>query len=403
MLSTVARFASMLAVLSFAATAGAEDAYFCQKAKDRKQPKFVGTTLPLSDQFAGPTAADVKKPFLFCSPAGINGRAVENAAAHLVCYKSKARKLAAPSIVTTADELGTLTLEVKKGDLLCVPATAAIQPQATSGSMRVLTYNVAGLPQGISGSNPEVNTPLIAPRLNAYDLVLMQETWQTPNPNPLAPLRVYHEILVAGSEHPFKSVPATHPFNTDPLRPSAILGDGLNRFSRFRFDSVTRQRWSGCHETAADCLALKGFSFARMQLPTGGTVDVYNLHMEAGGSATDDALRDQGVTELSTFMSEHSAGRAVIVGGDFNLHTDEEPDATIFERLLDEQDLTDTCAALGCANPGRIDKLLVRSGGGVTLTPVSYSVETAQFLDENGQSLSDHQPVAVQIDWTVTP
>lgn len=396
----VSWLAAALGVL-LAAPGGAQDAMFCLKAKDKKQPKFVGTTLPLSDQFGGPTATDVKKPALLCSPTSANGVAIGTAAAHLVCYKTKARKLDAPALVETSDQLGTLRLEVKKGGLLCLPATAALQPVPAAGSMRVLTYNVAGLPQGISGSNPETNTPLIAPRLNAYDLVLLQESWQTPDPNPLAPVRVYHEILAAGSAHPFKSVSATHPFNTDPTRPTAILGDGLNRFSRFRFDAVTRQRWGSCHDTAADCLALKGFSFARMTLPAGGTIDVYNLHMEAGGAVEDDALRDAAVTELSAFMSATSAGRAVIVGGDFNLHSDGEPDATTFQRLLSEQGLTDACAVLGCPDPGRIDKILVRSGGEVTLTPASYAVETAAFLDGNGDSLSDHEPVAVQIDWTV--
>ena len=269
--------------------------------------------------------------------------------------------------------------------------------------MRVLTYNVAGLPEGISGSHPEANTPLIAPRLNAYDLVLMQETWQTPEVNPLAPLRVYHEILIAGSEHPFKSVSATHPLNTDPERPDAILGDGLNVFSRFRFDDIDRQRWSGCWNSAADCLALKGFSMSRMVLPVGGSVDVYDLHMEAGGDPEDDVLRDAGITQLITYINTQSAGRAVIVGGDFNLHTNGEPDGTQYQRLIDDAGLTDSCELLGCADQGRIDKLLVRSSAQVTLTPVSYSVETAEFLDGNNESLSDHEPVAVDIDWSITP
>jgi hypothetical protein len=68
----------------------------------------------------------------------------------------------------------------------------------------------------------------------------------------------------------------------DPERPDALLGDGLNTFSRFRFDDITRQRWGGCFASAADCLALKGFSMVRMVLPVGGSVDVYDLHAEGG-------------------------------------------------------------------------------------------------------------------------
>ncbi|MBX3024370.1 endonuclease/exonuclease/phosphatase family protein [bacterium] len=398
------RFAVLLGLVLAASPAGALGTFTCYQAKDLKQPKFVATTVSLlSDQFATRTGAAVKKPALLCSPASVDGQAAVAPAAHLACYKTKPHKLAAPVQVQMTDALGGGRLALQKATLLCVPAAATVQPVASSGSLLALTYNVAGLPEGLSGSHPAANTPLIAPRLNAYDLVLMQETWQTPNPNPLAPTRVYHEILVAGSQHPYKSVSATHPFGSDPDRPSAILGDGLNLFSRFRFDDTVRQRWSGCWNTAADCLALKGFSVSRMVLPIGGSVDVYDLHMEAGSAPEDKALRDAGVTQLATFINAHSAGRAVIVGGDFNLHTDREPDATQFQRLLADANLTDACAFLGCPDPARIDKVLVRSSAQVTLTPTSWSLETADFLDGDGEPLSDHEPVAVRIDWTVAP
>jgi Endonuclease/Exonuclease/phosphatase family len=274
-------------------------------------------------------------------------------------------------------------------------------PPAVAGDFLALTYNVAGLPEGISGSHPAVNTAQIAPLLNAYDLVLMQESWKTPDPNPLAPLRVYHEILEAGSLHPFKSVPATQPLGTDPLRPSALLADGLNRFSRFPFGAITRERWAACFNSAADCLALKGFSMARTTIAPGVTVDVYDLHMEAGSDPQDDVLRDQGITQLSTFIQAHSAGRPVIVGGDFNLHTDEEPDGSQFQRLLAETGLVDVCAALACPQPGRIDKFLFRSTGAVTLAPLSWHFETDVFHDAGGEPLSDHDALAVRFAWTV--
>ena len=277
---------------------------------------------------------------------------------------------------------------------------------ASSGSLLARsTYNVAGLPEGISGSHPAVNTALIAPRLNAYDLVLMQETWQTPEVNPLAPLRVYHEILVAGSQHPYKSVSATQPFNTDPDRPSAILGDGLNTFSRFRFDDITRQRWSGCWDTAADCLALKGFSMIRMVLPvrwgrwTWTTCTTRRAALPRTMRSAPPAWRT-----WRRYINTYSAGRAVIVGR--RLQPAHQYRARFhpvpgFDRRHGPDGFD--ARALGCADPGRIDKILVRSSAQVTLTPVAYSIETASFLDGNGDSLSDHEPVAVRIDWTVTP
>jgi hypothetical protein len=274
-------------------------------------------------------------------------------------------------------------------------------PASVSGDFLALSYNVAGLPEGISGSNPSVNTPLIAPLLNGYELVLVQESWKTPDPNPLAPTRVYHEILEAGSLHPFRSESAPLPLGTDPFRPSAFVSDGLNQFSNFPFGALVRQPWSTCVPSAADCLALKGFSMSRVTFAPGVVVDVYNLHMEAGGDPEDDTARDADVTQLSNFIQANSAGRPVIVGGDFNLHTNVEPDSSQFQRLLAETGLVDVCAALSCPSPGRIDKFLFRSSDRVTLTPQSWHFETEVFEREDGESLSDHDALAVRFGWEV--
>ena len=42
-----------------------------------------------------------------------------------------------------------------------------------SGSLSVLTYNVAGLPAEMSKVDPIANHPLISPKLNDDDLVLV--------------------------------------------------------------------------------------------------------------------------------------------------------------------------------------------------------------------------------------
>ena len=276
-------------------------------------------------------------------------------------------------------------------------------PPLVEGDILALSYNVAGLPQGLSGSDPEVNMPLIAPLLNGYELVLLQESWKTPEPNPSAPLRVYHEILEAGSLHPFRSEPLPLPLGSDPFRPSALVSDGLNRFSDAPFEEPIRERWSTCHPSAADCLALKGFSVARTTLAPGVTVDVYNLHGEAGSDPEDEAARDAGVTQLGAMMQSHSVGRPIIVGGDFNLHTDEEPDATQYARLLAENDLSDVCDTLACPQPGRIDKFAFRSAGAVAITPLTWNFETDVFVREDAEPLSDHDALAVLFSWSVVP
>ncbi|HKU37637.1 MAG TPA: endonuclease/exonuclease/phosphatase family protein [Polyangiales bacterium] len=281
-----------------------------------------------------------------------------------------------------------------------VPATLG-SPELTartSGSFVALTYNVAGLPELLSRSRPSEYMPLIGKRLNGYDLVLLQESWQTPDPNPAAPLRCYHELLVATAHHTYKSPPARQPFGDDPRRPSAILADGLNVFSKLPLAATQRVPWKQCVNTMNDCYALKGFSLTPVQLAAGATVHVYNLHMEAGRSEEDDAARDVAIDQLLDFIERHSRGQALIVGGDFNLRGDRERTAGQLAKLRKRAGLLDACAS--CARPNNIDKLLYRSSEHVQLAADGWSLETAVFQTHAGTPLSDHAPLAVRFAWS---
>lgn len=284
---------------------------------------------------------------------------------------------------------------------------------AWDGEITALAYNVAGLPDILSGSNPEQNTELIGPLLNDFDLVLLQESWKSPDPNPMAPTRVYHEILEGHSTHAHRSDMAPQPLGSNPERPSALLADGLGFFSDHPMGPVTRVAWSDCFGGAdtsdggaADCLAMKGFAVTTVTLADGVEVDVYDLHAEAGSTPRDQELQRAAFPQLAAFMEEHSAGRAIILGGDTNLHTDEEPenpqdveDTEIWEEFLAETGLTDACTALSCDDPGRIDKFAYRSGPDVELEALTYRIETERFSDDDGEPLSDHPAVAVTFGW----
>ncbi|NNE74034.1 MAG: M20/M25/M40 family metallo-hydrolase [Acidimicrobiales bacterium] len=306
-----------------------------------------------------------------------------------------------PSSFDTAAANSLLAGSVQLVSLLTAGECDGFLPPP-GGEFTALTYNVAGLPAPLSGSDPEANTPIIGPLLNDYELVLLQESWQTPEPNGLDPLRVYHEILAAASTHSFQSVPAEQPLGTDPSRPTAQLADGLNRFTRFWSDPVERVAWTECNgvlDGASDCLAFKGFSKSVLGLGGGTEVDVYNLHVEAGGDAADEALKAQDLAELAAYINANSSGRAVIVGGDFNLRPSDPLDAPLYDTLFAATGLTSACDALGCDDADEIDRFLFRSSDAVTLTPVAWSPETDVFVDEAGQPLSDHPPIAVTFAW----
>jgi endonuclease/exonuclease/phosphatase family metal-dependent hydrolase len=309
------------------------------------------------------------------------------------------------------------------------PADTAA-PVAT-GALTVLAYNVAGLPQEISTVNPEKHIPLIATRLEPFDLVLTQEDfdWWLPELDDFDFVN-YHTRLRSQSDHlPHRTErhPGPEAAGLDRAsRPTLFVGDGLGIMSRYPIRDAERRAWKGCFgglDTsdggAGDCLAMKGFAVATMTLadtPDGPVeVDVYTLHVEAGGTAEDQRLQAADLDQLAAFIDEHSAGRAVILAGDTNLHTDDDhrdssadggagarSDARLWEAFLRRTGLTDTCGVVTCDDPGAIDKLAFRSGGGTELEPLAHRFAVDDFQDESGEDLSDHPPLVVTLAWRQT-
>ena len=287
----------------------------------------------------------------------------------------------------------------------------------TSGDFTLLTYNVAGLPQEVSGVDPDEHIPLISPLLDDYDVVLTQEDfdWWDPLLDGLT-FAHYHDQLRAQVTHEFRSGqwPGPEAAGIDPaVRPLPFVGDGLGTLSRMELTGARRVAWHGCFggadtsdHGAADCLAGKGFSVERMRLSPERTVDVYNLHAEAGATDLDQQLQEDDFRQLADFIATHSAGQAVIVAGDTNLHTNSShpdghdgADDRVWAEFLAATGLTDACTAVGCTAVTSIDKVAFRSGGGVTLTATGHEMPRAKFRDAAGHNLSDHPPVVVTFHW----
>jgi endonuclease/exonuclease/phosphatase family metal-dependent hydrolase len=217
--------------------------------------------------------------------------------------------------------------------------------------------------------------------LNRYDLALIQEDFAYPE-------MLRKTIVHAHGSPPFVRGERLH------------FGDGLSQFSRLPFFLFEREHWAECHgvlDSYFDCLTPKGFTYSRQELAPGVTIDVYNLHMDAGGSPGDRRARAEQLAQLARAVKQRSAGRAVIVGGDFNIRGGQE-----HERLSwfeGETGLVDTCQALRCPEPFRIDRILLRSSEELTLTPRSWRVDR-RFVDTLRRPLSDHLAVAVELEWT---
>jgi endonuclease/exonuclease/phosphatase family metal-dependent hydrolase len=266
---------------------------------------------------------------------------------------------------------------------------------ATTGTFNVLTYNVAGLPDGLSSGNPETNTPLISPRLAAYDIVNVQEDFN------------YHAALYAGDNHAYRTATSG----------GAGIGDGLNTLSDYAFEDFERVKWNDC--TGTNCLTPKGFTLARVRLAEGVFVDLYNVHTNADDTDEAHAARRANIDQLSAFIQANSSGNAVIVMGDTNTRYTRAGDN--IRTLADANGLTDAWVQLvkGGTRPTQgadallcpttaptndcevVDKVFYRGSGLLSLSASRYNNEWASFLDSAGGNLSDHFPHTVDFSYTL--
>ena len=109
-----------------AAHGASSDNYQCWKAKDLKTPQFVKTTVSVKDAFnpAG-SNTDLKKPFLLCAAASINGSPIDDPDARLTCYKVKGAKLPVATSHAVVDQFSSdVDVSIKKVFVVCVPASS---------------------------------------------------------------------------------------------------------------------------------------------------------------------------------------------------------------------------------------------------------------------------------------
>jgi endonuclease/exonuclease/phosphatase family metal-dependent hydrolase len=265
--------------------------------------------------------------------------------------------------------------------LLCWTSHASTEPsqRARQGRFNVVTYNVAGLPEGLSRVHPVQNLPLIGAALNRYDLVFVQEDY------------AYPELLRSRLQLSYKS-PAF-------VRGEALhFGDGLSDFSKFPFGDLRRAAWRECHgviDSYFDCLTPKGLAMTRVELSSGVFVDSYNVHLDAGSGEGDIAARAAQLKQLFETVAAWSENAAVLIAGDFNLTRGELADLrsrAAAARLLE------ACDALRCGQSWRLDRVLFRGSAAVDLRARSWRLDTS-LRDSRGQPLSDHLAVVVGFEW----
>ncbi len=260
-------------------------------------------------------------------------------------------------------------------------------------TLSVLTYNVAGLPELLSSSNPERNTPEIGNRINQYDLVAVQEDFN------------YNHLLYAKS---------THPYKTEWMGPVPV-GDGLNLLSKYRLLDLKRVKWQKCSGT--DCLTPKGLTYSRVELAKGVYIDVYNNHTNAGVQKEDTDSRRANLLQLYNFIERESAGEAVLILGDFNSRYTRMADTLEVFYLLGFSDTwvefsrnnilpeKNDQSLMDCEHPSlgiceTVDKIFYRSNEKIKFRLLDYQKPETEF-QRNGKDLSDHIPVYSLFEVTI--
>lgn len=288
-----------------------------------------------------------------------------------------------------------------------VPGASRAATTSSGGSFSVLSYNIDGLPsaiQSLSGDttgNPELYTPVIGTKVSAFDIVNVQEDFNS------------HAALYAADTHAYRTATSG----------GAGVGSGLNTLSVFPFsDDIDRVTWNTRNSSDGNNLTPKGFTWLRLRVAEGVYLDVYNLHTCAGTSTSSLAARVDNLAQLVSYINTNSVGNAVLVFGDTNTRytrtgdtvrsllgaLDGDPWVTLVrngtppalgtDALVWES--TDVLTDLGYEF---VDKIFYRGNAYISLVPTSYEVPDAAFRYTDGSMLADHRPIVTRFQYTLAP
>jgi endonuclease/exonuclease/phosphatase family metal-dependent hydrolase len=229
------------------------------------------------------------------------------------------------------------------------PAGLLVEPRVANGSstasspeltLSLVTYNIWGLPSWMSGARSG-RYPRIARELERLDpdVVLLQEAW-TAKARTAVPTNGNWSVARAAGQHTFFQQSGLVTLSKFP-----IIGGEFYPFSRAAFP---------------DRFVNKGLLKVTVQMPGGRVLNVWNVHLQDGGSAE---IRLSQVRELVSRVEATEDGQiADLVGGDFNCT----PGCPLYSELTNS--LGPTVQQLSGGTPFVTwDGLSVKPGAGQTL------------------------------------
>ncbi len=278
--------------------------------------------------------------------------------------------------------------------LLCSISCKKNNHYEHQGKFTVLSYNVAGLPQGFNADQfPLLHTDSIGKLINEIDIVHLQEDF------------CYHHKLLAHNKHSYVTE----------TKGCVPVGDGLNTFSNYWIQNLKRFKWTHCYGT--DCLTPKGFSYTQLVVNPDIIIDFYNVHCNAGSSINDLAARRSNILQLTNYIQQHSKENPVIIMGDFNSRYTRNGDTLELLKNIGFKDawievirngeypqkgtpsLTNCSADKNTSYCEVVDKILYRSNNLIELTPLQYALDDVRYYDKANSPLSDHYPLFVTFEF----
>jgi len=289
---------------------------------------------------------------------------------------------------------------------------------APAGELRLLSYNVRGIPPVVTFlGRPGTRIPRIVEKLPAFDIALLQETFSYQDVIERcatdADCVYYHG---PGRRFRWGHVVAAPVLGLCWLTPRCRLptNSGLMTVAqpaRVATERVAAERFERCWGYLIggnDCFAAKGFVLVRTTLADGAQVDVYNTHLDAAGWRWDRTTRAAQIEELREAVAAHSAGRAVIVAGDFNFRREEDgSDPVPLARFLTGLGLVDSaaCADATSDHARGLDRIYFRSGERFAVRCLALAADPRFSYVRGGKErpLSDHDALAATFEIAPRP
>ncbi len=210
----------------------------------------------------------------------------------------------------------------------------------SSVPLRVLTYNIKGLPPliapGWGNARLEVIAQKLAERLsknNGPDIVVLQEVFTDAA-----------KAVVPQSSYPFSAEGPTRNGTDNSGDFQKFFGAGLFILSRYQVLEAGQINYLKGVCATWDCQANKGIQYIKILIPgIKDKVTIFNTHMQSGQSH-DQVRIDQMDTMAKYVLANHKEDELMIFAGDFNT-SPERPSFSVLKDILKMSTAGEFCVA----------------------------------------------------------